>query len=102
MFTSSAQCCSHVFVLARANPEVPKHKGLTLFLVPTDSHGFEMQPIHTLGGQQTNATFYSDLRVPDSARLGGVDEGWSVMRVALVYERGAASPVLTEQTLSKE
>jgi 3-oxocholest-4-en-26-oyl-CoA dehydrogenase alpha subunit len=102
MFTSTAQCCSHVFVLARTNPEAPKHKGLTLFLVPTDSHGFEMQPIYTLGGQQTNATFYSDLRVPDSARLGGVDEGWSVMRVALVYERGAASPVLTEQTLSKE
>ncbi len=102
MFTSSAQCCSHVFVLARTNPEVPKHKGLTLFLVPTDGLGFEMQPIHTLGGQRTNATFYSDVRVPDSARIGGVDEGWSVMRVALVYERGAASPVLTQQTLSKE
>jgi alkylation response protein AidB-like acyl-CoA dehydrogenase len=102
MFTSTAQCCSHVFVLSRTNPEVPKHKGLTLFLVATDSHGFELQPIHTLGGQRTNATFYSDVRVPDSARIGGVDEGWSVMRVALVYERGAASPVLIGQTLSKE
>jgi alkylation response protein AidB-like acyl-CoA dehydrogenase len=88
MFTSTAQSCSHVFVLARTNPDVPKHKGLTMFLVPTDAPGYELQPIHTLGGQRTNATFYSGVRVPDSLRIGGVDEGWRVMRVALVYERG--------------
>jgi alkylation response protein AidB-like acyl-CoA dehydrogenase len=88
MFTSTAQSSSHVFVLARSNPEAPKHKGLTMFLVPTDAPGFDLQPIYTLGGQRTNATFYSDLRVPDAARIGGIDEGWRVMRVALVYERG--------------
>ena len=88
MFTSTAQVCSHVFLLTRTNPDVPKHKGLTMFLVPTDSPGFEIQPIHTLGGERTNTTFYTDVRVPDSARIGEVDEGWSVMRVALVYERG--------------
>jgi hypothetical protein len=60
-----------VFVLARTDPSVPKHKGLTLFLVPTASPGFELRPIHTLGGQVTNATFYSDVQVPDSARIGG-------------------------------
>ena len=88
MFTSAAQVCTHVFVLARTNPDVPKHKGLTMFLVPTGARGYERQPIYTLGGQVTNATFYSDLRVPDSARVGAVDDGWSVMHVALVYERG--------------
>ena len=87
MFTSTAQVCSHVFVLARTNTEVPKHKGLTLFLVPTAAEGFDLQPIYTLGGQQTNATFYSGVRVPDSARIGGVDQGWSVMHVALTFER---------------
>ncbi len=101
MFTSTAQVCSHVFVLARTDPEVPKHKGLTMFLVPTDSRGFELQPVHTLGGQRTNATFYSDVRVPDSLRIGGVDEGWRVMRVALVYERSggrtSAGPTLAEK-----
>ncbi|GAA2401799.1 acyl-CoA dehydrogenase [Actinomadura vinacea] len=102
MFTSTAQVSSHVFVLARTNPDVPKHKGLTLFLVPTDAPGFEIQPIHTLGGQVTNATFYTDVRVPDSARVGGVDEGWNVMRVALVYERGVASPQSVDQTLSED
>ncbi len=88
MFTSAAQVCTHVFLLTRTNPEAPKHKGLTMFLVPTAAKGYERQPIYTLGGQVTNATFYSDLRVPDSARVGGVDDGWSVMHVALVYERG--------------
>jgi hypothetical protein len=100
MFTSTAQSCSHVFVLARTNPDVPKHKGLTMFLVPTDAPGYELQPIHTLGGQRTNATFYSDVRVPDSLRIGAVDEGWRVMRVALVYERGgrvSAGPTLAEK-----
>jgi 3-oxocholest-4-en-26-oyl-CoA dehydrogenase alpha subunit len=102
MFTSTVQCCTHVFVLTRTNPDVPKHKGLTLFLVPTAGPGFELQPIYTLGGQRTNATFYTGLRVPDSMRIGGVDEGWSVMNVALVYERGAASPQPLEQTLSRD
>jgi alkylation response protein AidB-like acyl-CoA dehydrogenase len=102
MFTSTAQVCTHVFLLTRTNPEVPKHQGLTMFLVPTDSAGYEIQPIHTLGGQRTNATFYSDVRVPDSARIGGVDEGWSVMKVALVHERGGATGSPLGQTLSRE
>ena len=101
MFTSTAQSCSHVFVLARTNTDVPKHKGLTMFLVPTDAPGFELQPVYTLGGQRTNATFYSGLRIPDSLRIGGIDEGWRVMRVALVYERGggrvSAGPTLAER-----
>ena len=92
MFTSTAEVCSHVIVLARTNPDVPKHKGLTMFLVPTASAGFEVQPIHTLGNQRTNTTFYTNVRVPDSLRLGAVDEGWGVIRTALVYERGVGMP----------
>jgi alkylation response protein AidB-like acyl-CoA dehydrogenase len=87
-FTSTAQSSTHVFLLTRTDPDKPKHRGLTMFLVPTDIPGFDLQPIETLGGQRTNFTFYTDLRVSDSARIGGVDEGWSVMRVALVHERG--------------
>jgi hypothetical protein len=92
MFTSTAEKCSHVIVLARTDPDLPKHKGLTMFLVPTSSPGFEIQPIHTLGNQRTNTTFYSNVRVPDAARLGGVNEGWGVLRTALVYERGVGMP----------
>lgn len=102
MFTSTAQLASHVFVLTRTNPDVPKHKGLTLFLVPTTSPGYEIRPIHTLGGQVTNATFYAGVRVPDSARIGGVDEGWGVMKIALVHERGTGSAALLDLTLSRD
>jgi alkylation response protein AidB-like acyl-CoA dehydrogenase len=92
MFTSTAEVCTHVILLTRTDPAAPKHKGLTTFLVPTSSPGFELQPIHTLGNQRTNATFYTDVRVPDTARLAGPGEGWKVVRKALVYERGAGMP----------
>jgi alkylation response protein AidB-like acyl-CoA dehydrogenase len=87
MFTSTAHMATHVFMLTRSNPDLPKHKGLTTFLVPLDGPGVEVRPIYTLGGQRTNATFYTGVRVPDSARIGPVDGGWGVMHVALVFER---------------
>lgn len=88
MFTSTGDRASHVFMLTRTNTEVRKHKGLTMFLVPTNSPGYEWAPVHTLGGQITTATFYTDVHVPDSARVGEIDGGWAVMHAALVYERG--------------
>ncbi|RAY14684.1 acyl-CoA dehydrogenase [Actinomadura craniellae] len=102
MFTSTAQVCSHIFVLTRTNPDVPKHKGLSLFLVPTSAPGYDLQPIHTLGGQVTNATFFTDVRVPGSALIGEPDGGWNVMRVALIYERGVSSPSRIEKTLAED
>ena len=77
-----------MFLLARTNHDVPKHKGLTMFLVPLDSPGIEIHPVHTVGGERTNATFYTDVRVSDHYRIGEVDEGWHVMTVALTFERG--------------
>jgi alkylation response protein AidB-like acyl-CoA dehydrogenase len=94
MFTSTAQEASHVFLLTRTNVDVPKHRGLTLFMVPLDSPGVEIRPVHTLGGQRTNATFYGDVRIPDRMRIGPVDGGWGVMRTALVYERGLSAPAV--------
>ncbi len=101
MFTSTAHMASHVFMLTRSNTEVPKHKGLTTFLVPLDGPGVEIRAIHTLGGQRTNATFYSDVRVPDSARIGPVDGGWGVMHVALVFERSGGSGRRSGPTLAE-
>jgi alkylation response protein AidB-like acyl-CoA dehydrogenase len=101
MFTSTAHVGTHVFLLTRSNTDVPKHRGLTMFMVPMDAPGVECQPVLTLGGQRTNATFYSDVRVPDACRIGDVNGGWAVMRVALVYERGGsggtAGPTLAER-----
>jgi hypothetical protein len=101
MFTSTAHLATHVFMLTRSNPDAAKHKGLTTFLLPLDDQGVEIRAVHTLGGQRTNATFYTDVRVPDSARIGPVDGGWGVMHVALVFERsgggGRSGPTLAQR-----
>ena len=88
MFTTLAHEAAYVFLLARTNPDVPKHRGLTMFLVPLDAPGVEIHPVHTMGGERTNVTFYTDVRVPDAFRVGEVDGGWDVMTVALTFERG--------------
>jgi alkylation response protein AidB-like acyl-CoA dehydrogenase len=91
MFTTMAHEAQYVFLLTRTSPDKPKHKGLTMFLVPMDTPGIEITPVHTLGGERTNITFYTDVRVDDSCRVGDVDAGWSVMHAALVYERASAN-----------
>jgi alkylation response protein AidB-like acyl-CoA dehydrogenase len=88
MWTSLAQIADWVILLTRTNPDVPKHKGLTMFLVPMDTPGIEVQPVHTMGFETTNATFYDNVRIGDEWRLGDVDGGWRVMGVALAFERG--------------
>jgi alkylation response protein AidB-like acyl-CoA dehydrogenase len=102
MWTSTAQICSHVFVLARTDRSVPKHEGLSLFMVPTASEGFECHPMQMLGGQTTTTTYYSDVRVPASALIGDVNRGWSVMNVALVYERGVGGTSAFEHPVGEE
>ena len=87
MFTTLAHESAYVFLLTRTNPDAPKHRGLTMFIVPMDTPGIEVTPIETVGGEGTNVTFYTDVRVPDSCRVGDVDGGWQVMTVALAYER---------------
>jgi alkylation response protein AidB-like acyl-CoA dehydrogenase len=87
MFTTLADQAAYVFLLTRTDPSVAKHRGLTMFLVPLDSPGIEITPVHTLSGERTNITYYTDVRVPDTCRVGEVDGGWDVMRVALAFER---------------
>ncbi len=87
MFTTNAQEADFVFLLTRTNPDVPKHKGLTTFLVPLRQDGVEIRPVLTVSGERTNLTYYTDVRVDDSFRIGAVDEGWQVMTVGLTFER---------------
>ena len=88
MFTSNAQNAKYVFLLTNTDPQGPKHKNLTMFLVPLDSPGIEIQGIRTLDGDRTNIIFYSDVRVDDLYRIGDVNGGWTVMRSALDSEHG--------------
>jgi alkylation response protein AidB-like acyl-CoA dehydrogenase len=99
MFTTLAHEAEYVFLLTRTNSEVSKHRGLTMFLVPMDALGVEVQPIWTIGDVRTNATYYSDVVVPDAARVGEVDDGWGVMGITLMVERtggGADARILGE------
>ena len=77
-----------VLLLTRTNSEVPKHKGMTMFLVPMNTPGIEIQPVATMASERTNATFYDNVEVEDQWRLSEVDDGWSVMGIALALERG--------------
>jgi len=99
MFTSLAEQARWAFMLTRTNTDVPKHRGLTFFLVPLDSPGVEVREVRTLSGKRTNITFYDDVRVPDRMRVGDVDGGWNVMVVALSFERGIAGGVADVRAL---
>jgi alkylation response protein AidB-like acyl-CoA dehydrogenase len=92
MFTSNAQNAKYVFLLTNTEPQGPKHKNLTMFLVPLDSPGIEIQGIRTLDGDRTNIVYYSDVRVDDLYRIGEVNGGWTVMRSALDSEHGLIDP----------
>lgn len=88
MFTSNAQNAQYVFLITNTDPSAPKHQSLTMFLVPMDSPGVEIQPIRTVDGDRTNITFYTDVLVDDEHRIGDVNGGWSVLREALNAEHG--------------
>lgn len=89
MFTTNGHIANYVFLLARTSPDKPKHKGLTMFLVPLDTDGFEAQAVWTLSGERTNITFYSDVRIGDEWRIGDVDAGWQVMALSLQDEHAS-------------
>jgi alkylation response protein AidB-like acyl-CoA dehydrogenase len=91
MFTTGAHKCQYVFLITNTDPEAPKHKSLTMFLVPLDSPGIEIQGIRTIDGDRTNIVYYSDVRVDDKYRLGDVNAGWTVLREPLNTEHGAVA-----------
>jgi alkylation response protein AidB-like acyl-CoA dehydrogenase len=89
MFTTGAHNCQYVFLITNTDPDAPKHKSLTMFLVPLDTPGIEIQGIRTVDGDRTNIVYYSDVRVDDRYRLGEVNGGWTVLREPLNAEHGA-------------
>ncbi len=91
MFTTGAHNCSYTFLITNTDPDAPKHKSLTMFLVPLDLPGVEIQGIRTVDGDRTNIVYYSDVRVDDTYRLGDVNGGWTVVREPLDAEHGAVA-----------
>jgi len=90
MFTTGAHNCQYVFLITNTAPDSPKHKSLTMFLVPLNSPGIEIQGLRTVDGDRTNIVYYSDVRISDRFRLGGVNDGWTVLRGPLDEEHSFA------------
>ena len=89
MWTSLIQYADYVWLACRTDPEAPRHRGLSILIVPTDAAGFSWTPVHTVAGPTTSATYYSDVRVPASALVGEENQGWPLITNQLNHERVA-------------
>src|SRR5580658_5996277 len=79
VWTTLAHIASYGLIIARTNPDVPKHKGITAFLVDMHAPGVDVRPLFQVTGEaEFNECFFNDVRIPDTRRLGGVGEGWGV------------------------
>jgi 3-oxocholest-4-en-26-oyl-CoA dehydrogenase alpha subunit len=98
MWTSLIQYADYVWLACRTDPEAPRHRGLSILIVPTDAAGFSWTPVHTVAGPTTSATYYSDVRVPASALIGEENRGWPLITNQLNHERvglTSSAPVRT-------
>lgn len=91
VWTTGGHLANYGILVARSNPELPKHKGLTYFFLDMKSPGVEVRPITQIdGGAEFNEVYFSDVRIPDSQRLGEIGDGWKVAMTTLMFERQAA------------
>ena len=92
VWSSGAQFSQWGELIARTDPDVAKHRGMTAFLVPMDLPGIEIRPIRQMsGGSSFNEVFFTDVRLPDRLRLGDVGDGWNVALTTLGFERDHSS-----------
>ena len=87
MWTSLANFSDYIWLAARTDFEAKNHKGISMFIVPTNDPGFSLTAINTLGDVRTNATFYENIKVPDSHLVGELNQGWSLITSQLNLER---------------
>lgn len=94
VWTSGAHYSDYGILVTRSDPTVPKHQGLTFFFLDMKSPGVEVKPIKQIsGGSRFNEVFFTDVRIPDSQRLGAVGDGWRVSLTTLMNERYAVGDI---------
>jgi 3-oxochol-4-en-24-oyl-CoA dehydrogenase len=92
IWTSLAHNSAYGILIARTDPDVAKHQGITYFICPMDAEGIEIRPIIEMtGGHTFNEVFLTDVRIPDANRVGDVNGGWSLAKVTLGNERVSLS-----------
>jgi len=92
IYTSAIEYADYVWLAARTDPDAPRHKGLSVFMVPVDTHGFHWTPLATMAGDFTSSTFYEDVRVRAGNLVGVENEGWKLITNQLNHERVAICP----------
>jgi alkylation response protein AidB-like acyl-CoA dehydrogenase len=95
IWTSAGHLADHIFVLARTDPNVPKHKGISFLLVDMRQPGVEVRPIRMISGEsEFNEVFFTDATCPKEQVLGGINNGWAVAMTLLGFERGEAAAII--------
>ena len=106
MYTSAAHYASHIYIMCRTDPDAPRHRGISIFLIPMDTPGITVRPLWTIqsdppappgttyGMPRTNETFFENVRVPASCMLGEENGGWYVGAMGLNLDRVGASRYL--------
>jgi alkylation response protein AidB-like acyl-CoA dehydrogenase len=105
MWTSLIRYADYVWLACRTDPSAPRHKGLSIIVVPTSAEGFSWTPVRTVAGVLTSATYYSSVRVPASSLVGAENQGWPLITNQLNHERVAltsAAPVLSALAAVRE
>jgi alkylation response protein AidB-like acyl-CoA dehydrogenase len=96
IWTSGAQLSDWGLLIARTDPTVPKHKGLTMFFLSMKTPGVEVRPIKQANGQSGfNEVYFTDVRIPDAQRLGAVGQGWEVSLTTLMNERASIGGIIS-------
>ena len=90
VWTTLAHQCEYGILIARTDPDQPKHAGISMFIVDMKAPGVEIRPIHQIdGGQHFNEVFFTDLRIPADWLIGDINNGWRLATAMLMYERVA-------------
>ena len=104
VWTTLAHLCAYGIIITRTDPEVPKHAGISMFIVPMDAEGVEVRPIHQIdGGTHFNEVFFTDVRIGIDSLLGDLNNGWRMATAMLMYERvaigsGTTGGITTDRT----
>jgi alkylation response protein AidB-like acyl-CoA dehydrogenase len=103
LWTSMAHRSQYMYLLARTDPDVPKHKGISEFLIPTDLTGITMRPVIDMCGEHHfNEVFFDNVRVPKDCLLGEKNNGWYQSTAHLDYERGGIERVMSNYPLYRQ